>query len=150
MYFSRFYACCNLFKIILVDVDKNLNFLSEWNDSYLRFILFKCDFSQFFGIWRGVGEKLAQILDALLGSGVLIPAIWISLGFVTAWFLLSAKRVVPLSRSEAETLWKIHKQKALCNGEKWNTIDRGDKIVGFECDCGYEHIQKKHIITINV
>jgi hypothetical protein len=47
---------------------------------------------------------MAQILEALLGSGVLIPAIWLSLGFVIAWLLLSAKRVVPLTREEAETL----------------------------------------------
>ena len=92
---------------------------------------------------------MAQILEALLDSGVLIPAIWLTLGFVIVWFLLSAKRVVPLTREEAETLWKFHKQKTNCRAEGWQEIVRGNKTIGFECECGHEHIQKKHIITIN-
>jgi hypothetical protein len=92
---------------------------------------------------------VAAIFEALINSGVLIPAIWLSLGFATAWFLLSAKRVVPLTREEAETLWKFHKQKTGCREEKWNEIIRGEKMVGFKCECGYEHIQKRHLITIN-
>ncbi|PVX23763.1 MAG: hypothetical protein CW691_09710 [Candidatus Bathyarchaeum sp.] len=93
---------------------------------------------------------MTQILEALLSSGVLIPAIWLSLGFATAWFLLSAKRVVPLTQKEAETLWRVHKQKMLCKAKSWREIVRGDKVVGFECECGHKHVQKKHIITINL
>ena len=92
---------------------------------------------------------MTQIFDALLSSGVLIPAMWLSLGFVIAWFLLSAKRTVPLTKNEAETLWKFHKQKSPCQAKKWNEIVRANKIVGFECECGYEHVQTKHLITIN-
>jgi len=92
---------------------------------------------------------MTLILDVLLDSGVLIPAIWLSLGLAIAWLLLSAKRVVPLSREEAETLWKFHKQKTGCRAESWREIVRGDRIVGFECACGHKHVQKKHIITIN-
>jgi len=94
-------------------------------------------------------DSIVQLLDALLNSGVLIPAIWLSLGFATAWFLLSAKRVVPLTREEAETLWKFHKQKTDCQAQGWRELVRGEKIVGFECECGHKHVQKKHLITIN-
>lgn len=94
-------------------------------------------------------RNVTQILDALLNSGVLVPAIWVSLGLATAWFLLSAKRVVPLTQKEAETLWKIHQQNGLCSAKSWCEVVRGDKVIGFECDCGYKHIQRKHIITIN-
>lgn len=93
--------------------------------------------------------NVTGIFESLFGSGVLIPAIWLSLGLATAWFLLSAKRVVPLPQSEAETLWKIHKQNARCTAESWHPIYRENKIVGFSCECGHEHVQKKHIITIN-
>ena len=89
------------------------------------------------------------ILDAMLNSGVLIPAIWLSLGLLIAWFLLAAKRVVPLTQKEAETLWKIHKQNDQCKAEGWQEISDKNKIVGFECECGKKHIQKRHIITIN-
>ena len=92
---------------------------------------------------------MTQIFEALINSGVLIPAIWLSLGFATAWFLLSAKRTVPLTRKEAETLWKIHKQNMKCNAKGWQEINRGNNIIGFECNCGHKHFQKKHIITIN-
>ena len=92
---------------------------------------------------------MTLILDVLLDSGVLMPAIWLSLGLAIAWLLLSAKRVVPLSREEAETLWKFHKQKTGCRAESWREIVRGNRIVGFECACGHKHVQKKHIITIN-
>ena len=92
---------------------------------------------------------MAQILEALLNSGVLIPAIWLSLGFVTAWLLLSAKRAVPLTRKETETLWKFHKQKTKCRAESWREIVRRNKIIGFECECGYKQVQKKHIVTIS-
>jgi hypothetical protein len=91
---------------------------------------------------------MAQIFEALLESGVMIPAIWLSFGFVIAWFLLSAKRVVPLTQEEAETLWKFHKQKTQCGAKGWQKIVRGKDVVGFECECGHKHIQKKHIITI--
>lgn len=92
---------------------------------------------------------MAPILEALLNSGVLIPAIWLSLGLATAWFLLSAKRIVPLTLEEAETLWKFHKQKTGCHAQGWQEIVHGERIVGFECECGHKHIQKKHLITVN-
>lgn len=92
---------------------------------------------------------MTQIFEALLSSGVLIPAMWLSLGFVIAWFLLSAKRTVPLTREEAETLWKFHKQKAHCGARSWLEIVKNDKVVGFECECGHKQVQTKHLITIN-
>ena len=92
---------------------------------------------------------MTQILESFLSSGVLIPAIWLSLGLAIAWFLLSAKRVVPVTKEEAETLWKVHRQQAHCSSKKWKEIVKSNKVVGFECECGHKHVQKKHIITIN-
>jgi hypothetical protein len=92
---------------------------------------------------------MTQILETLLSSGVLIPAMWLSLGFIIAWFFLSAKRNVPLSHEEAETLWKFHKQKDRCRAENWIEIVKNKKVVGYECECGYKHVQTKHLITIN-
>ncbi len=93
---------------------------------------------------------LVQFLETLLTSGVLVPAIWVSLGLFIAWFLLSAQRSVALSPEEAEMLWKIHKQKAQCNATKYELITRLGKTLGFKCECGHKHIQKKHIITVSV
>ena len=93
---------------------------------------------------------LTQFLETLLNSGVLVPAIWISLGFCIAWFLLSAKRSVALSPNEVEMLWKFHKQKTQCNAKKCKEITRRGKIIGFKCKCGHKHVQKKHIVSVTV
>ncbi|UCC57818.1 MAG: hypothetical protein JSW14_05455 [Candidatus Bathyarchaeum sp.] len=95
-------------------------------------------------------EMLTQFLDTLLNSGVLVPAIWLSLGFCIAWFLLSAKRSIALSSKEAEMLWKVHKQKTRCNAKKCKKITRRGKIIGFKCECGYKHIQKKPIVSVSI
>jgi len=91
---------------------------------------------------------MAQILEALFDSGALTLAIWLSLGVFTAWLLLSAKRAVPLTQKEAETLWKDHKQKTMCSAESWREIVSRNRIIGFECECGYRQVQKKPIINI--
>lgn len=62
------------------------------------------------------------------------------------WYFTSAKHHSPITPNEAKILWKIHKQNTQCNARKWRKIKRGDKIVGFECECGYKHIQKRPLV----
>ena len=89
---------------------------------------------------------MTQIIEALLGSGVLIPAIWLSLGFLIAWLLLSAKLTVPMTQEEIDMLWISHKQKTKCKAKTCKKIIQKNNIVGFECECGFNHIQKKPLI----
>ena len=95
-------------------------------------------------------ETLLEFLEPLLDSGVLVPAIWLSLGFCIAWFLLSAKRSVPLSDKEVKMLWKIHKRKTRCKAKKYKKVTSRGKIIGFKCDCGHKYVQKKPIINLSV
>lgn len=76
---------------------------------------------------------------------ILMPTIWACFIIYTAWYLTSAKRYAPVTLAEARLLWKIHKQNTQCNARKWREIRRRDKIVGFECECGYKHVQKRPI-----
>jgi hypothetical protein len=92
--------------------------------------------------------QILELLGTLLDSGVLIPGLALCFGFYIAYLLLSAKRVVPMTAEEAETLWKFHKQKMCCKAETWREIIRRKKLIGFECECGFKHIQKKHLITV--
>ena len=62
--------------------------------------------------------------------------------------LLSARHVVPMTKKEAETIWKFHKQSTCCKAEAWNELTKKKKIIGFECECGYRHVQKKHVVTV--
>ncbi len=63
-------------------------------------------------------------------------------------FIVSAKRGVPITVDEAKMLWKIHKKHSHCNGTKWRPLKRkGDKIKGFQCDCGYKYKQIKPLVA---
>ena len=114
------------------------------------FIFFKWFISHFFQCLKlGFVGELTQIIDAILNSGVLIPAIWLSLGFFIAWFLLSARIHVSLTPNETEMLWKFHKQNSNCKANNWNKIFRKKEIIGLTCECGYKHIQKKPLINLS-
>lgn len=76
---------------------------------------------------------------------ILMSTIWACFIVYITWYLTSAKHYAPLTVKEARLLWKIHKQNTQCNSRKWRGIRRGDKIVGFECECGYKHVQKRPI-----
>jgi hypothetical protein len=74
-------------------------------------------------------------------------ALWTIFVIYATWYFTSAKHYAPLTPYEARLLWKIHKQNIGCNGRKWQIIKRGGKIVGFKCECGYRHIQKRPIVA---
>ena len=93
-------------------------------------------------------EIILGILESFLQSGVLIPGLALCFGFYIAYVLLSASHLQPMSKEEAEKLWKFHRQTKCCNAQTWHEIIKKNKIVGFECECGHRHIQKKHLITV--
>ena len=96
-------------------------------------------------------RNLAQILgllEALLDSGVLIPGLALCFGFYIGYLLLAARNAVPMTKEEANTLWKIHKQKDRCKAETWHEITEDKTLVGFECECGFRQIQKKPLIIL--
>jgi hypothetical protein len=93
-------------------------------------------------------DQLALIIEVILDSGVLVPGIAMSLGLYVVYILLSAKNVVPLTTGEAETLWKSHRQIACCKAESWQEIIKRKKIIGYECECGHKHIQKKPLVNV--
>ncbi|MBS7646505.1 MAG: hypothetical protein QXK93_03990 [Candidatus Bathyarchaeia archaeon] len=77
---------------------------------------------------------------------VLTATVWAAFLGYTVWYFALAKHYAPLTLEEVQVLWKIHKQSAGCPSLKWKKITKGGKIVGFECDCGYRHIQKRPIV----
>ena len=94
---------------------------------------------------------MAQVLglfEVILDSGVLIPGLALCFGFYIAYVLLSARNVVPMTSEEIDTLWKFHKQTKCCKAETWHEITKKKKVIGYECDCGFKQIQKKHLITV--
>lgn len=77
--------------------------------------------------------------------GTLTVVAWACFTAYSLWYFTMAKHYAPLNPEEAKMLWKIHRQNAKCQSTKWREIKKGGKIVGFECECGYRHIQKRPI-----
>lgn len=78
---------------------------------------------------------------------ILVFASWTTLIAYATWYFTSAKYYAPLTLDEAKILWKIHKQNIGCNGRKWQVVKRRGKIVGFKCECGYKHVQRRPIVA---
>lgn len=101
-----------------------------------------------------VEEMVAQLLTYLktylTNPLFLVPTVWVSLGCVTAWFILAAKKHQPISAKEVEILWKSHKHFSKCKAKKFEKISKGTKIIGYRCNCGYEHKQKRPIINFGI
>lgn len=91
--------------------------------------------------------QILGLLGAILDSGVLIPGLALCFGFYIGYLLLSARNVVPMTTEEIEILWKFHKQTKCCNAKTWHEITKKKELIGYECECGFKHIQKKPLIN---
>jgi hypothetical protein len=78
---------------------------------------------------------------------IVAVGLWGCLTAYGTWYFTSAKNYAPLTVSEARLLWRIHKRNIRCNARKWQRIKRGGKIIGFKCECGYKHVQKRPIVS---
>lgn len=76
---------------------------------------------------------------------IITATAWAAFLGYAVWYFTMAKHYAPLTLEEARVLWKIHKQNARCQSTRWRKIQKSGKIVGFECECGYRHIQKRPI-----
>jgi hypothetical protein len=74
-------------------------------------------------------------------------AAWICFGAYAVWYFTSAKRYAPITMTEAKMLWVIHKHDIRCNANRWRELVRGGRVVGFECECGYKHVQRRPIVS---
>ncbi len=77
----------------------------------------------------------------------LVPTLWVAFGCTLAWYLLSAQRWHAIDPEELKVLWKTHKQFNHCTAKKFEPIMKGKKIVGYKCQCGHKHLQKRPIIN---
>lgn len=86
------------------------------------------------------------MLEAMTMYNMLLPASWAFLAVYIAWFLTSAKRYAPLTKHEVRALWRIHRRNTKCQARHWKEIFHKSKLVGFKCECGYTHAQKRPIV----
>ena len=74
-------------------------------------------------------------------------AVWTAFVAYTTWYLTSAKYNVPLTVNEARILWKIHRKNTKCDATRWREVRHHGKTVGFECECGFKHVQKRNVVA---
>ena len=77
----------------------------------------------------------------------LAPTLWVTFGCTLAWYLLAAKRYHAIDTQELKLLWESHKQFDHCTANEFEPIMKGNKIVGYKCECGHEHLQERPIIN---
>jgi hypothetical protein len=92
------------------------------------------------------GENMFEMLISSLYL-ISMPTVWACFATYIAWYFAKAKRYSPLTTAEARQLWTIHRHDTDCNGRKWRQLKRGKQTVGFECECGYKHVQKRPMIA---
>ncbi|MCW3993937.1 MAG: hypothetical protein NWE85_05175 [Candidatus Bathyarchaeota archaeon] len=78
---------------------------------------------------------------------ILMPTMWTCFTVYAAWYFTSAKHYAPLTLNEARLLWRIHKNNTRCTSRKWNEIRHSGSIIGFKCECGYKHVQKRPVVS---
>ena len=91
------------------------------------------------------GENMFEMFTSNLW--ILMPTMWGSFTIYLAWYFARAKRFSPLTPTEARQLWTIHKQDMHCSGKKWRQLKKGKLTVGFQCECGYSHVQKRPLMA---
>ena len=65
-----------------------------------------------------------------------------------AFVLATVKRTAPITEQEAKVMWTMHRKTTHCKSHKWQPIKRkGNRIIGFKCDCGYKYTQKRPLIS---
>ena len=92
--------------------------------------------------------QFLELFEVLLDSGALIPGVALCFGLYIGYILLSARNVIPLTKDEIDTLWKFHRQTKCCKAKTWHEITKKKKLIGYECECGFQHIQKKPLINV--
>jgi hypothetical protein len=78
---------------------------------------------------------------------ILMFATWASLIGYAVWFFTAAKHYAPITPDEAKILWKIHKQRLQCASTRWRPVKRGNHVIGFECECGFMHVQRRPLVS---
>jgi len=90
-------------------------------------------------------DYMLNILNLTLWT--IMPTLWTCFVVYLIWFLAKAKRYSSISPAAAKQLWTIHRQNTHCRGRKWQILSKGKETIGFRCECGYEHLQKKPLLA---
>jgi hypothetical protein len=78
---------------------------------------------------------------------ILMLSTWGCFVVYLSWYVGKVKWCYPITSAEARQLWIIHKRDTHCKGRRWRQLKKGKQTVGFQCDCGYRHTQKRPVLA---
>jgi hypothetical protein len=97
---------------------------------------------------QNTNTECENMLDILTSNlSILTLSAWGCFTTYLSWYATRAKRSYPITTAEAKQLWTIHKHDTHCNGKKWQQLKKGKQTIGFQCECGYRHTQKKPLVA---
>lgn len=71
---------------------------------------------------------------------------WLSFTGYILWFTFGAKKFQPMTLEDLALIWRIHKHQNGCRASQiHDLLVKEDEVVGFNCDCGYQYLQKRLI-----
>jgi hypothetical protein len=73
--------------------------------------------------------------------------LWTVFVVYLTWYFTKAKHYAPLTPREAQFLWRIHKDSLNCRARRWREIEFKGMMIGFECECGFKHVQRRPIVA---
>jgi len=77
---------------------------------------------------------------------LLVWGFWLVFGVYGSWFLFWARTVQFLTLDDLALTWRVHKRLTGCKASRVHClITNNDEVVGFQCACGYQFIQKRLI-----
>jgi len=74
-------------------------------------------------------------------------SLWTVFVVYLTWYFTKAKYYALLTPREAQLLWRIHKHSINCHAKRWREIEFKGMMIGFECECGYKHVQMRPIVA---
>lgn len=119
--------------------------LISWGGAFCCRICPLKDISYLCGTKIHVVKKMTDMFMSNLW--IIAPALWTCLIAYLIWYSTKAKNCAPITPTEAKQLWAIHLQNTSCSSKKWRQLKHNGQTVGFECGCGYKHVQNRPLIA---
>jgi len=91
-------------------------------------------------------QQKYKIKEAWKMFEIVAGIIWFAFAGYAFWYTFKAREYQPLTLDDLALTWRIHKHQTGCKASRiQDLLVRNEEVVGFKCDCGYQHLQKRLI-----
>jgi hypothetical protein len=135
--------CFNSFSMHVLD-ENSKRFISQ--DSIFYTCI--CPQTDILYLCRTKIHMVKNMTDLFMSNlWIIAPTLWACLIVYVVWYSTKAKSCAPITSTEAKQLWAIHLQNTRCSSRKWRQLKHHGQTIGFECGCGYKHVQHRPLVA---